>query len=78
MNKQLPPRANAIAHIDDIFAGASLATFAEEKLSELLARANGRAGTPPPASLEHCACHDEKELLHFLRQRLAHLQGQLH
>ena len=35
MNRQLPPRANAIAHIDDIFAGASLATFAEEKLTEV-------------------------------------------
>lgn len=78
MNRQLPPRANAIAHIDDLFAGASLATFAEEKLTELLARAQGRAEAPPPACLAHCACHDEAELLHFLRQRLAHLQSQLH
>jgi hypothetical protein len=77
MNRQLPPRANAIAHIDDLFAGASLATFAEEKLTELLARAQGRTETPP-ACLAHCACHDEAELLHFLRQRLAHLQRQLH
>jgi len=79
MNHMTPPQPEAIAHIDEIFEGASLESLIQEKSTQLIARKNGSCPERPDAPLEslsHCAFVDERELLRFLKQRLAYLQRQ--